>query len=174
MKYLVFLVAISIGLLSQVNGLAQADAITKYFNKYVEDERFTVIYISPKMFQMFEKMDLNLNDKEAEAVMKVAKDLKGLRILMAEENTLGLYEEAIKMINTKEYEPLMTIRSKREDNVQFLVKTTTDNNFVDELLLLVGGSDSFVLMSFVGRIDLSKISEMSEAFDEDSKENNKD
>ncbi len=155
-------------LFCQVSAFAQADAISKYFNKYVEDERFTVVYISAKMMNMIKKMDLNLGDKEAEAIMKVISDLKGLRILVAEENITGLYQEAIKMINTKEYEILMTVRNKDKDNVQFLVKSGANGNLVEELLLLIGSSDSFVLMSFVGMIDLDKISKLSEAFDDEN------
>jgi vacuolar-type H+-ATPase subunit F/Vma7 len=171
-RLVLFILTISILFCFQLNVFAQADAISKYFNKYVEDDRFTVVYISPKMISMFKNMDLHLEDKEAQAVMNITKDMKGLRILIAEENTMDLYEEALKTINTKEYEVLMTIRDKKEDNVQFLVKTSTDENFVEELLLLVGGTDSFVLMSIVGKIDLKKVSQLSEAFDDDDDDKN--
>ena len=144
---------------------AQADAISKYFNQYLEDDRFTVVYISPKMFQLFKKMDLQLDDDEADAVMDVVEDLRGLRILIAEENSNGLYQEATSKIDTKEYETLMTVRSKNEANVQFLIKDEGDLDYVNELLLLVDSDDSFVLMSFVGRMDLKKISKMAEEFD---------
>ncbi|MCB0706380.1 MAG: DUF4252 domain-containing protein [Saprospiraceae bacterium] len=152
-----------------------ADAISKYFNKYVEDERFTVVYISGKMFDMFGRMELDLEDQEIDAVMEVVKELKGLRILVAEEDVAGLYEEATSTISTKEYEVLMKIRSADGENVQFLVKDSGDT--INELLLLVGGEDEFVLMSFVGNIDLSKIGQLAKAFedgdDDDNDENNK-
>ncbi len=144
---------------------AQADAISKYFNQYLEDERFTVVYISPKMFQLFKKMDLELDDKEAEAIMEVVEDLQGLRILVADEDVAALYKEAVGKINTKEYEMLMTVRSKNEANVQFLIKDEGELDYVNELLLLVNSDDSFVLMSFVGRIDLNKVSKMASEFD---------
>ena len=136
-----------------------ANAIDKYFQKYVDDERFTVVYISSKLFEMLGKLDvegLHLEDKEAEAIMDIASDLKGLRILVAEQDARALYDEAKGMIDTKEYEILMTVRDKDEDNVDFLIKEDGDEK-VKELLLMVGGGDEFVLLSFVGSIDLEKV-----------------
>ncbi|MBK7408262.1 MAG: DUF4252 domain-containing protein [Saprospirales bacterium] len=148
---------------------AQSDAISKYFSKYVDDERFTVVYISPKMFQLFDKLDINLDDAEANAIKEVVKDLRGLRILVAEENTMELYKEASQLINKKEYEVLMTVRNKGEESVDFLIKDN-GGDIIDELLMIIGGPDDFVLMSFVGKIDINKISEMAKAFEEDDKE----
>lgn len=147
---------------------AQIDAISKYFSKYVDDERFTVVYISPKAFQMFDKMDIDLDDEQANAIKEVVKDLRGLRILVAEENTMALYKEASQMINKNEYEVLMTVRNKGEESVDFLIKDTGD--IIDELLMIVGGPEDFVLMSFVGQIDINKISQMAKAFEDDEDE----
>ena len=151
---------------------AQVDAISKYFSKYVDDERFTVVYISPKAFQMFDKLDIDLNDDEANAIKEVVKDLRGLRILVAEENTMALYKEASQMINKNEYEVLMTVRNKGEESVDFLIKDTGD--IIDELLMIVGGPEDFVLMSFVGQIDINKISQMAKAFEDDEEDEDED
>ena len=35
---------------------AQDDAIGKFFGKYVEDNRFTVVSISPKLFRLMSKV----------------------------------------------------------------------------------------------------------------------
>lgn len=150
---------------------AQIDAISKYFSKYVDDERFTVVYISPKAFQMFDKMDIDLEDEEARAIKEVVKDLRGLRILVSDVNTMELYKEANQIINKKEYEVLMTVRNKGEESVDFLIKDSGD--IIDELLMIIGGPEDFVLMSFVGQIDINKISEMAKAF-EDDEEGNED
>jgi hypothetical protein len=153
---------------------AQNDAISKYFDKYVDDERFTVVYISPKIFEIFDKLDLDLemDANEAEAIRSVVKDMKGLRILVAEENIEGLFDEASKTINMKEYETLMTVRNKDEDNVHFLIKDEGD--VINELLLLVGGKENFVLMSFMGNIDLNNISKLAKAFEDNDDDHNDD
>ena len=149
---------------------AQEDAISKYFDKYVDDERFTVVYISPKIFEIFDKLDLDLemDQDEADAIRSVVKDMRGLRILVAEENIEGLFEEASKTINMKNYETLMTVRNKTEENVHFLIKDEGD--VINELLLLVGSSDNFVLMSFMGNIDLNNISKLAKAFEDNEDE----
>jgi hypothetical protein len=146
------------------------DAISKYFTKYLEDERFTVVYISPKMFSLFKKMDVNLDDDEAEAIMEVVDDLKSLRILVCEDetNTDQLFKEATQNIDTDEYEVLMTVRNKTEEKVDFLIKDEGD--IINELLLLVGGGDTFVLMSFVGNINLDNIGKLADAFEDDEED----
>lgn len=166
MKYLaaLLLIATSWSLQAQTT----SDAISKYFSRYVEDERFTVIYISPKMFSLFSKLDLDMEDAESEAIMEVVSDLKSLRILVCEEEGQALYEEATKTINTTEYEVLMNIRNKDQENVDFLIKDQGET--INELLLLVGAPDNFVLMSFVGNIDLNKVSKLTEAFEDEEEE----
>ncbi len=137
---------------------AQADAISKYFDKYMDDESFTVVYISPKMFSMIGK--LGGDDIEPE-IKEVISDLKGLRILVNEDTLTGMkyYKEAIRTIDTKGYEELMTVRDK-ETRVRFMVKESQD--IIQELLLLVGETNQFVMLSFVGNIDLDKISKLSD------------
>jgi len=138
----------------------QADAIEKYFNRYLEDDRFTVVYISPKMFNMVAKMDIKDMDPD---VKEVISELKGLRILTTEVNALQLYKEALATINTKEYEILMKVRDG-EENVHFLAKDNGGDT-IHELLLLVGGQSDFVLLSFIGNIDLKKISKLANSMD---------
>ena len=45
---------------------AQNDAIIRFFNQYVEDERFTVVSVSPKMFSLVSKISTDDEDGEAE------------------------------------------------------------------------------------------------------------
>lgn len=147
---------------------AQDDAISKYFSKYMDDEAFTVVYLSPKLFQLLGKLELeDLNDKEAAAILEVVEDLKSLRVLTTEVNAENYYNEAVKTINTKDYEILLTVRDEGE-NVQFLIKD--EGNMINELLLLVGGVDEFVMVSFVGNINLDKISQLAKKLDVDGVE----
>ncbi|MCO6493250.1 MAG: DUF4252 domain-containing protein [Phaeodactylibacter sp.] len=169
-KFIVF--ALLMGVVSSASAqTTNLNAIDKYFQKYVEDERFTVVYISSKLLNMFGKLDIDnmeMDDAETKAIIDLAKDLEGIRILVAEENAAGFYKEAKTKINTKEYEVLMTVRDKDDANVDFLIKDD-GNKMINELLLLVGGADEFVLMSFVGKIDLDKVSKLINEFDDKEK-----
>lgn len=160
MKYTkMVLVALTILLGNSLFG--QANVIDKYFKQYLDDERFSVVYISGRMFRLFDKLDIDemdMDDDEAEAMLSIAKDLEGLRILSTDVNVRAFYEEAKSKINTREYEILMTIRSKGDNNIEFLIKEEGDT--ITELLMLVGGDDDFALLSFVGRIDLDKVSKL--------------
>lgn len=166
MKYL----TICLGLLffmsvsTRVQAQEDADAISKYFNKYLDDERFTVVYVSGKLFEMFKGMELDIEDAEADAILEVVEDLKGLRVLTTEENAGQFYEEALSVINKNNYETLLEVREGKNEKVQFLVKET--DNVMRELLLLVGGeTEDFVLVSFIGKINLNKIAKLQKAFE---------
>ena len=147
----------------------QADAISNFFDQYLEDERFTVIYISGKMFSMISKLDSE--DEDFDDFKEVTEKLKGLRILTTDEDAYAFYREAKSKINIqKDYELLMTVRTKKGNRVEFVVKEK--DNKIDELLLISGGKNQdFVLMSFVGDIDLDKISKLSDAIEIDGIEN---
>ena len=133
---------------------AQSDAVTRFFKAYQDDERFTSVYISPKMFQLVSKIKLDDMDHELKSLLQT---IKGLHILSTEDSPQAFYKEAVSKINTKEYEELMKVRDKGED-VLFLTKSNATNpDKIDELLMLVGGPDEFTLVSFVGDIDLSKV-----------------
>ena len=156
--------SLAIALFLSFSAYAQADAIERFFKDYQEDENFTVVYVSPKMFQMVSKATDGGNDAELASIVK---DLKGLRILTSKINPDKVYKEANKRLNIKEYEELVTVRDK-ESNVRFVTKEA--NGLISELLLLVGGKDEFVMMSFVGNIDLSKIAKLAKKLDIDGAE----
>jgi len=141
---------------------AQNDAIDRFFEQYQDDEEFTMVYVSPKMFQMFAKVAGEELDAELQSLVK---DLKGLKVLKTETNSLQVYKDAVKKIPTKEYEILMTARDEGQ-NIKILTKTKSDE-VIEELLLLVGGEDEFVLVSFVGNINLNDLSKVASQLDID-------
>ena len=160
MKSLILSFFIILG--SSLAAFAQEDAIMRYFSKYVDDSRFSAVYISPKMFNMVSKIEIE--DMEPE-VQEVIRSMKGLRILHTEQNALQYYNEALKTISTNEYELLLTARDNGE-NIRFMVKDNGD--IVEELLMLVGGEKNFALLSFLGNIDLKKIGKLAKALDIDN------
>jgi hypothetical protein len=146
---------------------AQNDAISRFFSKYADDERFTSVYVSPKMFQLVAKIDTD--DEDWQKIREVVKDLGGLRVLTADSigNGDALYKEALAKVPVAEYAELLTVRDGQE-NVRIWIKES--GNIIDELLLLVGAPDEFVLLSFTGKIDLDKISALSKSLDIDGVE----
>ena len=140
-----------------VNGVFAQDAISKFFSKYQEDESFTQVTVSSKMFSLFTNMEVDSpEDKE---VLEAISKLKGLRIL-GKENTSDarkLYKEAFALIPMKEFEELMTVRDKDQD-FKFLIKESGGK--ISELLMIMGGADDFMVMSLYGEIDLKQVSRL--------------
>ena len=130
------------------------DAIQNFFQNYANDESFTSVLVTGKIFEMMSKIestDPDFNDMKA-----AIKNIKCVNILTREGNGIGYYKEALSKIDLKEYEPLMVVKGK--ENVQFLTKTT--GNVVNELVLLVGSNEDFALISFLGDLDLDMISKL--------------
>lgn len=152
--------------LTFVTGIfGQNDAIDRFFQSYQENEDFTMVFVSPRMFQMVSKV---IEGQDDEDIKDLVKDIKGLKILSTEVDPLTYYNEASKMIPTESYEVLMTVRDKGS-NVRFLTKESS-GDVIEELLLLVGGEDNFTLMSFVGTLDLNKIAKLAKKIDIDGAE----
>ncbi len=136
--------------------LAQS-SIDKFFQKYQDDESFTVINITPKMFNMFSKF--SIDDPDAKKVTALASKLKGLRILIKEDTKDGqkLYREAAQFL-TGGMEELMSVRDKDTD-LKFMVRENAKGN-IQELVMLVGSSDEFVALTIFGDFSIAEISEI--------------
>jgi predicted nuclease of predicted toxin-antitoxin system len=149
-------------MLAAIQMHAQNDAISRFFSKYADEERFTVVYISPKMFQMVAKIETD--DPDWNKFRSVVSKLGGLRVLSADSisDGLALYKEALNKVPINEYSELITVRDGKE-NVR--IWTKDHDNSIDELLLLVGSPSQFVMLSFTGNIDLDQISTLSKSLD---------
>jgi len=130
---------------------AQDDAISKFFSKYMEDDNFSRVYISPKMMQMaggFLKSSGESSDKEAQELGELISKVRGIRILSADKvNGKPLYEEAMGTLSRNKYEDLMDVADKTS-NTKFMVRE--ENGRIMELLMISGSSESFTLLSMLG------------------------
>ena len=160
-------IAVVIGLMMMVSAVQAQDAISKFFGKYQNDESFTQVNLSSKMFGLFTEMEADTpEDKE---VLDAISKLKGLKILAKEDarNSRELYQEAFSLI-PKDYEELMTVRDKDKD-MKFLIKE--NGGKISELVMVMGGSSEFMLLSLFGEIDLKQISRIGKAMNVGGLEN---
>ena len=145
---------------------AQEDAISKFFDKYEEDENFTHVTITSRMFGLFANLDVE--DEQDKELMDAVSKVKGLKIIGKDdiENSAAdaLYKEAFELIPDKEYDELMTVRDKDTD-MKFLIKE--DNSVITELIMIMHGDNEFFLLSLIGDIDLKQISRLSKSMDID-------
>ena len=73
------------------------------------------------------------------------------------------YREAKDRISTDAYELLFKVRTQDGQNVEAFIQD--ENAVVNELFLLVGADDTFAMLSFVGKIDISKLGELQRALE---------
>jgi hypothetical protein len=147
---------------------AQNDAIAKFFTKYQNDESFSQVTISGKMFSMMSNIEGDGEDEKA-MINSISK-IKGLKILSKSEarNSRELYKEAISMIPSKDFEELMSIRDKDKD-MKFFTKESGGK--ISELVMVMGGNEEFMVMTIFGEINLKEISKIGKSVKIDGLEN---
>ena len=116
------------------------DLVSDFLAKTKENKVFTQVNISSRMFQMISE----ITDAETESIIR---NLTGMKMLTTEQETDRYFQEVRTMLQKRkpEYEELMSILEE------------------GELVILVGGKEEFMLMSFCGVIDLKKISRLAKA-----------
>ena len=142
-------------LLLGAGAFCQDDAIGQFFGKYVDDPRFSVVSVSPKMFRLLSKVTWDTIPSD---LRQTVAHLHSLRILSTETAPAAFFKEALALIDRKEYEELITMRSG-SDNVRFMTKE--QGGVVRELVMIAVDDSEFTLMSFVGDIDLDRLSRLS-------------
>lgn len=156
--FLLFFCLLSFGGMS----FAQDDAIQKFFSKYMEDEKFSRVYISPKMMQMaggFLKNNAG-NDAEAKELGQLISKIKGIRILSTDSpEGSALYKEALATLNRNQYEDLMDVRDK-DTNLKFMVRE--EGGLIRELTMVSGDPKSFTLLSMLGSFTYEDLNMLAE------------
>ncbi len=141
---------------------AQDDAISKFFSKYDNDEDFTHVTITSRMFGLFANLDAE--EEEDQELLDAVSKVKGLKIIAKDDidkdEAVKLYNEAFKLIPANEYDELMSVRDS-ETNMKFLIQEK--NSVITELLMIMHGDSQFFLLSLIGDIDLKQISKLSKS-----------
>ncbi len=135
---------------------AQNDVIAKFFTKYQNDESFSQVNVSGKMFSMM--ANLEGDTPETKAMISAISKIRGMRILSKDEtrNSRELYQEAMTMIPS-EFEELMSIRDEDKD-MKFYTKESGGK--ISELIMVMGGKDKFSMLTIFGEIDLKEMSKI--------------
>lgn len=133
---------------------AQNSVVTNFFDKYAENDDFTTVYVTGRMFSLM--ADIAPEDEDAKDLVEAASDLKGLKILQSDKvDGKELYSDLYSKLNKGGYEDLMVIKEGKEREIKFMIKE--DKKVVSELLMLSGEDTEFVLIYLYGEIDLEKI-----------------
>jgi hypothetical protein len=151
-------------MLMSIGAFAQGDAITKFFTKYQDDETFSQVTVSSKMFSLL--TDMQVDNAEDQEVIAAISKLKGLRILAKDHARDGrtLYKEAMALLPPKDYEELMSVRDEDKD-MKFFIRSGSTSGKIAELVMVMGGNDDFMVLSLFGDIDLKQIGKIGSKMD---------
>jgi hypothetical protein len=75
-----------------------------------------------------------------------------------DQSGINLYEEVLSDLDKRDYEELMTAKSKGEEVLMLAKK---DGDIVEELIILVGGDDDNALVYIAGKMNMKDLSKLS-------------
>ncbi|MEM9916602.1 MAG: DUF4252 domain-containing protein [Bacteroidota bacterium] len=163
-KFLLLLVAALMGTLSY----AQQNFISDQFSQHENDPSFTKVNITDKTFELFN--DIATQDADEQRVVRAIANLTGIKALFKEksEDTKALYLEALdKLQADQDYEELASVQTSDEG---FLLVLREANDQIEEVTLLVGSEEKFLLATLFGDIDLKSISRISQTIRKDGRQ----
>lgn len=153
LTFFVLIMCLSLGLSAQSSG------VDRYFEDYQDDDRFSLITVSSKMFSLFVNFDLE-DPAEKEMVDAISK-LKGLKMLIGSEvlEAQGIYDEVAEKPKGS-MEELMSVRNNQQGEFKFYL--TESNGTISELLMIGYESENVMILSLVGDLDLRQIAALSQ------------
>lgn len=139
------------------------------FDKYEDLDEVSAVVVNKSMFNLLAKMDVDVDDPEAQEYMDMAQNLSGLKVFITEDQKISadMKGEVAKYLKSSKMEELMRVKDK-DANVKFYIRNGKDEDHVSELLMFVTGMKNVdvevngrkfetVLLSLTGDIDLNKI-----------------
>ena len=140
------------------------------FDKYEDLDDVTSVVVSKKAFELLAKMDIEVDDPEAQYFMDIATSVNSLKVFTTDNESIGADMKASvsKYLKNSSLTELMRVKDK-DANVKFYIKEGKDSDHVSELLMFVTGikdveangrSFETVLLSLTGNINLNKISSL--------------
>lgn len=151
-KYILTFLAISVYTI----GFSQ-QVVNKYMDKFENNETFTKVSVSSKMFSLFSEMEGS--EEEEQLFYDITSKLKGMKVVASEKvsNPKSLYDGAIRDVDNAGFEELMTVKDA-EENVKISIKEK--GGIIEDLILVVGGKEKFAIVSIFGEINLKEISKL--------------
>lgn len=139
------------------------------FDKYEDLDEVSAVVVSKAMFDLLVRMDVDVDDPEAQEYMDMAQNLTGLKVFSTEDAKVSADMKATvsKYLKSSSMEELMRVKDK-DANVKFYIRNGKDKDHVSELLMFITGMKNVdidvngrkietVLLSLTGDIDLNKI-----------------
>ncbi|MFO7827608.1 MAG: DUF4252 domain-containing protein [Bacteroidales bacterium] len=132
------------------------DFVDQLIEKYQGQKGFTTVIVNKGLLDLAAAMD---DDEDLE---KMKGMIDNIRIIAMEDylnsENINFYNEIISQVDVDLYQELMTVKESDNDVVFFVKYAGKD---IDELLLIVGGSDDNAVISIKGKINLKEMAALS-------------
>lgn len=162
-KYSIIIILFVMALLPQMT-TAQT-SIDNLYSKYAGKAGFTSINVSPAMFQLLSGVSTKDSSPEAQKALNAMKQLKALKMLVYEPDDStkvpAFYQEIKRVVPMSKYAELMSVNGA-DGKIKFLASENKDGK-IKELLMIVDGPHSTMIMSLTGLIDMQTIGEISKS-----------
>lgn len=147
-------------IVSVSTALGQSKTIEKFHQKYKDDRDAKVVSLSGGLFELLSNIaSWDESDEEAQAVSRIADNIKSMQILSIPMYKTGFNVSDIdKMrddLSKENYEELMTARDG-SDKVYFL--TQGDNDTVKNMLVLIQEKEDFAVLNINGSLEMKDLS----------------
>ena len=146
------------------------------FDTYQSDDRVTYVSISPQMFSMLAKLNIDISDPDAKEFYELVTQIKTFKLLRTDDPSISTAFSGWTQDYVKENQ-LAELMQVQEDEatVYFYALLSDQDDVVDELIMLVkkgeGGSDHLeirpqtVVLLIQGSIDLYRIASLTQKLD---------
>jgi len=144
------------------------------FDKFEDLDNVSAVVVNESMFKLLSKINVEVDDKEAQDFMDIAQNLKNLKVFITEDKKISMDMEIAmeKYLKSASLQELMRVKDK-DANVKFYIRSGKDEDHVSELLMFVTGIKNVdleindrkfetVLLSLTGDIDLNKIGSLTQ------------
>ena len=144
------------------------------FDKFEDLDNVSAVVVNESMFKLLSKINVEVDDKEAQDFMAIAQNLKNLKVFITEDKKISTDMQITmeKYLKSSSLQELMRVKDK-DANVKFYIKSGKDEDHVSELLMFVTGIKNgnveindrkfeTVLLSLTGDIDLNKIGSLTQ------------
>ncbi len=140
------------------------------FDTYKSNERVTYVSISPKMFSMLAKLNIDDTDPEAKEFLELISQINTFKLLRTDEPTISdnFSDWTQEYAKTNQLSELMQVRED-QTNVYFYAVLSEKENIVDQLVMLaqedndnaaLDDRNQTVLLYIDGKIDLARIASL--------------
>ena len=146
------------------------------FDTYQANDQVTYVSISPQMFSMLAKININVDDKEAQEFIELVSQIKTFKLLRTEDPSIStaISDWTQTYVSDNKLSELMQVRED-ETTVYFYALRSDQDNIVDELVMLVQEEDEVrdrlkvepqtVVLLVQGSIDLYQIASLTQKLD---------